>query len=634
MAADNNKGLIKYSSRDYNSLVTEFWELVPKLTELWNPQSDSDPGVVLGKYLASVADMLSVNLDWLANEVFAPSVSQRKNAEKLFGLIGYELGWYTAARTEVTFTNTSSEPIQLDFGFNGSNFCTLNAYTDITNQSRVITYNILPLTNKYGETDSRSFRTQSTQDIDVFATSDKVRLDPGQSVTRVAIEGELRSYSVSVAEVKRNNYIIKLPSQHLDTTAVWIKARPSQNNTAYLQTQWIQCTSAADFITPEPRFAVTYDSYSNAQIQISNYLNQLENYDNNYLTVYWIDCSGIIGSVGENVLTNFLSANQALSEDTSGALAISNLSNTVELPHTHTVTGKSPETAKEAYFNSRKFINTWDSLITLPDFNRFLLREPGVDCGVVIDCQKALEINLAIYRDTSLTDAEKNKMYITKYDFPAGEPTANWVDMLNIEIDDNKPSSALANLCANTNFKTYTAMCFAVHNDFKNSSWGQGKSSPATFKNQTKFIRYKPPQMFIDNIKRDYAPVKAMSVELEFGYIRLFQFYVVGQIYTKQPVSKDVGDNILQIIEEALALYFAPANRSIGQKPTVMEVVNVIRNADSRIDYFDGGSLKNPIINWYKCDESYFNAISFARLVKPSSSSSSLRIAPECLINE
>ena len=91
------QGMLKYTSRDYDSIVAEFWDLVPKLTELWKPEADADPGVVLGKYLASIADMLGINLDVLANELYAPSVTQRKNAEKIFGLIGYSLGWYTAA---------------------------------------------------------------------------------------------------------------------------------------------------------------------------------------------------------------------------------------------------------------------------------------------------------------------------------------------------------------------------------------------------------------------------------------------------------------------------------------------------------------------------------------------------------
>lgn len=628
-----SKGMISYSSRDYDSLVEEFYNIVPKLTDLWRPEADADPGVVLGKYLASVADMLGVNLDWLANEIYAPSVSQRKNAEKIFGLIGYDLGWYTAARTEVTFTNNSNKIIKLDFGFNGSNFATLNAYTDITDQSRIITYNVLPLTNVYGASDTRSIRRQTTEDVDIFAESDAVELAPGESVTRVAIEGELRYTSISVADVKANNYIIRLPSQHVDTTAVWIRAKTSLNSNN-LSTQWRQCGSAAEFIIPEPRFAVTYDNYSNAQVQVSNYLNQLEDYENNYLVIYWIDCSGVIGCVGENVLTNYLSAQpDSLSDDTSNELSISNLSNTVELPHTNVVTGSSPETAKEAYYNSRNYINTWDSLITLPDFNRFLLREPGVDCGLVIDCQKALEINLAIFNDKNLTDSQKSKMYITKYDFPVGDPSDEWITTLHTSISDANPEVDISNMTFNANFKTYTAMCFAIHNDFNDSSWGNGQISYAQYQNTPVYIKYKPPIMFIDNVKRDYNPVRAMSVELEFGYIRLFEFYVVGQIYTKRPVTQDVGDNIISTVREALSLFFAPVNRNMGQKPTVMEVVNVIRNCHSLIDYFDAGSIKNPVINWYKCDEEYFNPISFARLVDPASTKTNIRIAPECLIS-
>ena len=205
---EQSRGFLKYTSRDYNSIVKEFWELVPKLTDLWKPEADADPGVVLGKFLASVADMLGVNLDILANELYGATVSQRKNAEKLFNLIGYTLGWYTAARTEVTFTNVGDTSMTLDFGFNGSNFSTLNAYTDITDQPRVITYNVLPMTNSYGAQDSRSKRDIKTTTTNVFANSDRVTLNVGDSVTRVAIEGELRNFTVSVQEVRNNNYII------------------------------------------------------------------------------------------------------------------------------------------------------------------------------------------------------------------------------------------------------------------------------------------------------------------------------------------------------------------------------------------------------------------------------------------
>ena len=651
MSEDYIKGLVSYTSRDYQSLMKEFFELVPKLTELWNPdikklhelyrdtkdvkiwnpEADADPGIILARFIASCADMLGVNLDWAVNEMFAPTVSQRKNAERLFALIGYNLGYFQAARTEVTFTNNTEGLMLLDFGFNGANFTTLNAYTDITNQSRIITYNVLPRTNGYGDSQSRSSRSMVTDNLDVFASSDKVTLKPQESVTRVAIEGEIRYQTVSVADVKKNNYIINLPSQHVDTTAVWLKAKASQSSQDYLETRWIQCDSPSEFIEPEPRFAVTFDSYSNAQIQVSNYLNQLEDYDGNWFIVYWIDCSGIIGCVGENVLTNVLFAKSDESTPTSasGAIGISNLSNTVELPHTYTLTGKSPETAKEAYINSRNYINTWDSLVTLPDYTRFLKREAGVDNGIVIDCQKALEINMKIYNDQNLTDSQKAKMYITNHDFPAGKPIYDWGSVLNLGFDPEDPMKRIFS----ANFKTYTAMCFAIHNDFKSSHYGDGQVSLAQEKKKMKFTQYKPPILFIDNVIRDFKPLQAMSVELQFGYLRIFKFYAVGTITPTKSVSSDVAEILVARAKEALALYFAPSNFDIGRKPTVMDLVEVIEKCDSRIRHFDPGTPSYNGVTWYDCDVECFNAISFARYLPPTGATQAIRVNPQYIVD-
>ena len=245
----------------------------------------------------------------------------------------------------------------------------------------------------------------------------------------------------------------------------------------------------------------------------------------------------------------------------SGDIVVSNYANTLELPHTPVVTGRSPETAKEAYYNSRNYINTWDSLITLPDFNRFLNREPGVDCGYVLDCQKALEINLAIYNNQNLTDAEKAKMYITNADFPAGNLTYDWSDVLDVGFDPSDPNKYVFA----TNFQTYTAMCFAIHNNFKDSSWGPGQTGLAQIENGINFVRYKPPVQFIDAVKRDYRPLQAMTVELEFGYLRVFPFYVAGQIYPKNPVTPDVANSIVARAEEALALFLTLLQERLGR---------------------------------------------------------------------
>lgn len=643
-----SNGLLKYSSRDYDSIVAEFWDLVPKLTDLWKPEADADPGVVLGKYLASIADMLGVNLDIQANELYAPTVSQRKNAEKVFGLIGYNLGWYTAAKTEVTITNISDDPLTIDFGFNGSNFATVRATADIAGQPREIIYNILPTTSPYGFQNTRNTRTTITSPVDVFVSSDPVTLESGKSVTRVAIEGELRNTTISVNDVKNNNYIIKIPSQHIDTTAIWLKSKSSlAADTFDNRVRWTQAESVVEFNEAEPKFAVTYDNYGNAQIEVSNYLNEIENYDNNYFVVYWIDCSGLIGSVSADVLSDLrLAVPQTISAEN---ISIVNLANTIEVPHTETVTGKSPETAKQAYYNSRNYINTWDSAITIPDFNRIMRRTAGVDCGLVIDCQKALETNLAIYYDTSLTDEQKKKMYITRTDFPIDDNSSlNWRNILsdygiNLGQTDKLPFEC--------QFKTYAAVAYLIHNNFNDDTYMPPEVidvRPQNYTAQTNttlnYIQYKPSIAFLNNVMRDFRGLKPMSVDLKFGYARIFPWYVVGEIYPINPVSQNVADVIVSNVKEALAIYFDPNNRSFGQKPTVMEVVEVIQNADSHIRYFDAGSLKNPVINYgerrtingsdviVKFDIEYFNPISFARYQDVGLDQKNIRVAPDWVI--
>jgi hypothetical protein len=176
-------------------------------------------------------------------------------------------------------------------------------------------------------------------------------------------------------------------------------------------------------------------------------------------------------------------------------------------------------------------------------------------------------------------------------------------------------------------------MCFAIHNDFKNSSYGNATTNKANIINDSKFIRYKPPQLFVDNVINDYRPLKSLAVDIQFGYARVFNFYVVGLIYTKKPISRSVGNNIIALVKEALALYFAPVNRNFGVKPKLMEIVDVIEATDDRIKYFDGGTSNSDAIVYTNCDPECFNYISFARYVDNVSSTTNIKIAPECLVD-
>ena len=98
--------ILKYTSKDFDSIKTDLIDSISSLTATWTSREDGDPGIVLVKHMSAIGDMLSYNLDKQALECYGPTVTQRKNAAKLFELVGYQMHWYRSAVTSVTLTYT------------------------------------------------------------------------------------------------------------------------------------------------------------------------------------------------------------------------------------------------------------------------------------------------------------------------------------------------------------------------------------------------------------------------------------------------------------------------------------------------------------------------------------------------
>ena len=41
MSDSSNKGIVKYTSRDYEAIMQDFWDVVPTMTELWKTQTEN-----------------------------------------------------------------------------------------------------------------------------------------------------------------------------------------------------------------------------------------------------------------------------------------------------------------------------------------------------------------------------------------------------------------------------------------------------------------------------------------------------------------------------------------------------------------------------------------------------------------
>ena len=101
--------ILSYTSKDYDSIKTDLIDAIPALTDKWTSREDSDPGIALVKMMSAIGDMVCYNFDKQALEYYAPTVTQRKNAQKLFELVGYRMHWYQCATTQVELTYVTQD---------------------------------------------------------------------------------------------------------------------------------------------------------------------------------------------------------------------------------------------------------------------------------------------------------------------------------------------------------------------------------------------------------------------------------------------------------------------------------------------------------------------------------------------
>lgn len=103
-------GILSYTSKDYKSITEDLLNAISSITDSWTSREDSDPGIVLLKLVSAVGDMLCYNFDRQALEYYGPTVTQRKNAQRLFELVGYKMHWYRSAKTQVSISSTQILP--------------------------------------------------------------------------------------------------------------------------------------------------------------------------------------------------------------------------------------------------------------------------------------------------------------------------------------------------------------------------------------------------------------------------------------------------------------------------------------------------------------------------------------------
>ena len=448
--------ILRYTSRDYKSIRSDLTDAISSLSATWTSREEGDPGIVLVKLMSALGDMISFNFDKQALEYYSPTVTQRKNAARLFSFLAYQMHWYKAATTTITLTYTPPMDELLTY---------CKDVVDYPNNTRAIMREYLDRYFKTGEDEyghpiyssPEYFTPDSTDPEDIICINGNItdeNLLKFQQVTTQYYKDwqqqnhiyinrylgnpnvELGVYSSSYSEpvyslepttnIKDDTY--RYSSDGTETLYAYepqeFKVLQGKLNTTLFSTRILRdnCFYIPDMNVDQDHLYLSYSSSSNGNTitfvdKVDNLLTTtdgklhfqfgVDDYDYPYieLSSYWKEIVGedsvtftlyyftTLGANG-NITKDFLKEVQSIR---SNNISVSNIENTeYKVNKTGDIIccpGFNPQTAHEAYKDALNWVTTYNTLVTPYDFTRFLKRQGNISNAYVYDKKTMRDVN-------------------------------------------------------------------------------------------------------------------------------------------------------------------------------------------------------------------------------------------------
>lgn len=340
---------ISYTNKDFNSIYTEELDLVKSLSPKWDPtiSNESDPGVVLLKENAILADKENYNIDKNILETFPDSVSQFGNAKQLYDARGYNMHWYRAATTVINYSYVGSEEI-----IGGVQ---LPDFTMVSDDSGKYVYTLIDpdVIAKRRTTYSSSALQGVVKDFEINGST---------IVTLDMLDSDYRIY-FSDTLVAENGIFIKFKD-----SGTWTEWEPVDNLESELPGQYVY------------KFGVLPNS-NTCYIQFPQDLPDLIG---DGLQIKYIVTSGESGNIPVGAITKFYS-DIYLSDDNQTAIT----DDMVVTNSFAAVDGSDPESLEDAYRNYKRTVGTFNTLVTCRDYENAIYNAANnygkyLDANVVV----------------------------------------------------------------------------------------------------------------------------------------------------------------------------------------------------------------------------------------------------------
>lgn len=327
-----NLSNMSYTNKSFQDIYPELLDLTKKISYRWNPteSNESDPGVVLLKLCAIIADKLNYNIDKNVLECFPISVTQDNNARELFKQLGYIMHWYIAASSEIKISWKTSDT---------GNVYYLPRFSMVSNDDNSIIYTI-------------------TSDVNIPTD--------GSIVTCSVLQGMIQDFMINgdtlitTANLDSNNRIY-FSNVNVAENGIFIK------NNLFDYSDWhkVDNLEVEEFGQPVYSFGISQDGNS-------CYLEFPEDAFDIFgdgLTIKYIVTDGEDGNISSRIIEKFYN-DPTVYDTTDEEQSVMLTTSTVNVVNLDPIrNGSNPESISEAYSNYKKTVGTFDTLVTLRDYN-------------------------------------------------------------------------------------------------------------------------------------------------------------------------------------------------------------------------------------------------------------------------
>lgn len=561
---------LEYTSRDYVAILDDLIASIPGISQKWNSSDANDPGLILVKLMAMIGDMMQFNQDMQSLEIYPNSVTLRKNASSIYRLIGYKMKWYRSATLQANLVNTYSASATLPrfctfVTDSGTTYCTFNQYELMSNTTNNGEERVVELVQGTPVTPVRS--------------SSNPYPDPGRSWHSIY------GYNYTKDDIVDNRIYLK----HKNIDQDHIIVVDDQNEEWTLKENIYLTTDVGRF------FEFGVDVEDNVYIELVDYY---DNFNVNKFKIFYIKSDGEDGQIYANTL-KVITGNVWAREGTD--LNIYNVNNFIHFTHYDSTFGYNPETPDEARKESIKYLNTMDTLITLADFERATLREPGVanvratdltnDPGKIItfslgninmDYTESIEDNV-VRRSEIIDQMDLNKLADYLNDKDKYPLSTYQMKLADINQDGNVDEKDLACL------RAYLA------GDFDNAGYCgiQTVKDIETLNSFVVKLYILRDEMYEDVDEESYSnaiitsledyKILPLSLEVDLTSINKYYWTITGKFLTKQPLSRDELQTIIVNINNNLRYKYALDKVNFNTLISYKEVIETILATDNRI---------------------------------------------------